>query len=603
MTTPTALATAIDVLKRYTNAWTDDVVTPNNYPLPQHRESVSSGSAFSRYLGPIYKRPFLYRLSFLRQLSTVPLTTHLDATHTRFSHAIGTAKAASRILDNLRNSDVGDGEPPYDDVMYKACVFYSFIHDAFHGPMGHSLDLMKDVFGRGLEHKLDVGLLREALGDGAVDAEPPARAQLRVAARDCAGGDADALLERVRLLIDNRRLAREAPGFYFLRDVVDSEIDADRIDYLKRDGGVLDGWDGPKLMSLVESASTIVEHRADAKPLRRLAFSVEMQSFVADVLRLRRRLYSEHYEASDKLIVDDMICHGVFYTLRDLGVVDERTGPHSSREAQEILGAVMYLTDEDLFPAMFEIGAPLIARELFKRVRQHNYYAEAFRRAIPYAHSRELSEGYQNWARAIDDCKNEMAKQHGVDYWYKIREEGHIREFTRISEELFADETLLVWAYQAKVNGQFLLKIAVERRAWQRLLSSKDGDKAYTAFLAHEYPRGAIDREDDFRARHEKNPPLHITTSSSFHLRGPRDLERHAKEGVDSGVIFYSKRQGERPEIIRDRLDTDISQSYEGYPLVVSVPATLLQDFGRDRIRAAVLAELRSFWWLYESRV
>src|ERR1035438_3320168 len=101
-------------------------------------------------------RPLFYRLNYIRQLSTTHLAVDLDGTHNRLSHCLGTLDIASRFVSAIQK------QISLDDIEVKAVLVYAFIHDCFHGPMGHSLDLVKDVLWgpRSEEHTSELQSLR-----------------------------------------------------------------------------------------------------------------------------------------------------------------------------------------------------------------------------------------------------------------------------------------------------------------------------------------------------------------------------------------------------------------------------------------------------------
>jgi len=586
------------VLNRYILPWLVEVGTPNDYPLPPHRETIPSGMAFERYLKGAHRVPFLYRLAFLKQLSTVGVTTQLDATHTRLSHAIGTAKVATRMLDAILVGGLGE-RGGLDQLMHDACLFYCFIHDAFHGPLGHSLDLMKDIFRNDLTEKLDDSLLRESL-QGIVDRNPDATArQILAAAECCRPGEGLQLIEAVRLLSDPYRLKREAPNNVFLRDIVDSELDADRLDYLMRDALVLEGIDCREFPALVETARAVEEVQKNGEPsLTRLAFARSQERAVAKALGLRRSLYTRYYEAAEKLIVDDMVCHAVYYILREKHLLDKRENPEEERLRQTVLKSILLLTDDDLFAALGELRAEASCYELLIRVRQHNYFVPIHEQGVRLDQVERIVKRHREWMEEVGKLVDKLTRERGKTRYPQASRPEDQQALLQVSKDFLQEKGLLVFAFQEWTKGSFRVRKAFEDRVWTRLCERDSGEKLRQRFAAREY--GSVDRYN--RAMLDRFPPLHVTTSSFFHVIGKSDLVRHTKEGSktwERGILFYEQVQPDSLRVERVEVSTEIEERHQGFPLVLSVPATLRDVVGNDLLCKVLFDELESCQWLW----
>lgn len=581
------------VIARYNLPWLIEAPKGNDYPLPPHRETVSSGSAFGRYLKGAYQVPFLHRLAFLKQLSTVVLSTHLEATHTRLSHSIGTAKVAARLLNVILENGFGATEQ-LDDLSHDACLFYCLIHDAFHGPMGHSLDLMKDVFGDSLEEKLDNALLRRAL-DGIVAGDPDRTgAQILLAAETCRPGEGNELVEKVRLLADPYRLRREAPQLFFLRDIVNSDLDADRIDYLMRDSRALEGSEHPELLSLTESARAVDIDEGKGS-LTRLAYARKEARAVGSALGLRRRLYTLFYEAADKLIVDDMICHAVFYVLRDLGLLDRRaTDEEATRQA--ILRDILLLTDDDFFAALGELRAPSACYELLVRVRQHNYFQHLFKEGVELHLVDDTVVRHNSWMKAVSDLTRRLTQERGKQRYPEACKPEDLGYLQEASKPYLSDTGLLVFSFQEWTRGSFRARKGFEDRVWAKFCEGDQKEELRRTFVTKEY--GSVDVYDAERLTHY--PPIHVTTSSFFQVLGRADLARHPKEGgqPENGILLYVEGANGSLAARREEISTEIEEKHEAFPVVVSAPVALVSTAGPS-VLTAFFDELRSCHWLW----
>lgn len=157
----------------------------------------------------IIQHPFFQRLRRIRQLG-VSEYVYPGGLHTRFQHAIGAMHLMSKALDNLRTKGI-----EIDDNEYEASMISVLLHDIGHGPFSHAL-----------EYSLLQGIDHESLSY--------------------------LLMKRLNKEFNNElELAIKIfQGTYhkkFLHQLVSSQLDVDRMDYLKRDSfftGVSEGTIG-----------------------------------------------------------------------------------------------------------------------------------------------------------------------------------------------------------------------------------------------------------------------------------------------------------------------------------------------------------------------
>ena len=141
------------------------------------------------------------RLRRIRQLGMASLA-YPGADHSRYSHSLGVMQTARKILDQVRRS------VPIDEAEELACLAASLLHDLGHGPLSH-------VFERvgGIEHEK---LSRRVISDPQSDVHRILREY-----------DPQLPTKVVGLL------SGEGPPL--LCDILASQLDADRLDYLLRD--------------------------------------------------------------------------------------------------------------------------------------------------------------------------------------------------------------------------------------------------------------------------------------------------------------------------------------------------------------------------------
>lgn len=182
----------------------------------------------SELIFAIIDHPYFQRLRRIRQLGLTDFV-YPGALHTRFHHALGAMHLMSITLDNLRikGTEISETE-------YEAALIAILLHDIGHGPFSHALEYS---LLRGIPHEelslLTIELLNEEFGG-----------QLTLA-----------------LSIFKNQYPRK-----FFHQLVSSQLDIDRLDYLQRDcffTGVSEGTIGAdriiKMMAVKDDQLVIEE--------------------------------------------------------------------------------------------------------------------------------------------------------------------------------------------------------------------------------------------------------------------------------------------------------------------------------------------------------
>lgn len=150
--------------------------------------------------------PYVQRLRRIRQLGLGYLVFPA-AEHSRFSHALGALELGQRVLNNLREKDT-----TISTKEYEATLIAILLHDVGHGPLSHTLEhtLIKDfnheMMSLAIMHQLNAEF------DGALD---------------------------MAIAIFTNQYKKK-----FLHQLISSQLDLDRLDYLRRDSfftGVSEG--------------------------------------------------------------------------------------------------------------------------------------------------------------------------------------------------------------------------------------------------------------------------------------------------------------------------------------------------------------------------
>jgi len=183
----------------------------------------------SDFIFDLIEHPYFQRLRRIKQLG---LTHYVfpGATHTRFQHTIGALHLMSLSIESLRNKGV-----LISDKEEEAVLAAILLHDIGHGPFSHALE---ESIISGISHEYLSQILMEELNN-----------------------QFDHRLD-LAIEIFNDRYSKK-----FLHQLVSSQLDMDRLDYIKRDSffsGVTEGTIGTdriiKMLN-VSNDSLVVEKK------------------------------------------------------------------------------------------------------------------------------------------------------------------------------------------------------------------------------------------------------------------------------------------------------------------------------------------------------
>ncbi len=151
----------------------------------------------SELIYDIIQHPYFQRLRHIRQLGLANLV-YPGAMHTRFQHALGAMHLMGRALENLRYKKIEISEEEME-----AAQLAVLLHDMGHGPFSHALE---ETLLPGIKHESLSYLFMNQLNKEF-------------------GGALDLTL----------KIFRNSYKRKFFHQLVSSQLDMDRLDYLKRD--------------------------------------------------------------------------------------------------------------------------------------------------------------------------------------------------------------------------------------------------------------------------------------------------------------------------------------------------------------------------------
>ena len=258
----------------------------------------------------VYKcidHPSFQRLRRIRQLG-LSSYVYPGATHTRFQHALGVAHLADQTIKVLKDNGVKISKSEWEGTIIAA-----LLHDVGHGPFSHVLegvliDCAHEELSIQIMHQMNLEF----------------------------GGKLD-----LAISIFEGNYPRR-----FFRQIVSSQLDMDRIDYLSRDSfytGVVEGLvGGERLLSMMDvvDEQLVIEEKG--------IYSVE------NFLFARHFMYRQVYLHKVVLVLDDML---KIFLHRYKKIYKEKRGFSEplidilrfSEDKQNVLDKFLLLDDIDVF--------------------------------------------------------------------------------------------------------------------------------------------------------------------------------------------------------------------------------------------------------------
>jgi HD superfamily phosphohydrolase len=312
----------------------------------------------------IIEHPWFQRLRRIRQLGLAEYIFP-GAIHTRFQHALGAMHLMGLVLDSLRQKEV-----PISEEEYEAAQLAILLHDIGHGPLSHTFE---ETLIPGVKHEslsyLIIRQLNKSFG-GALD-----------------------------LTI---KIFRNGYKRKFFHQLVSSQLDIDRLDYLRRDSfftGVLEGTIGvDRIISMltVHRDQLVVEEKGiysveNFLNARRFMYwqvylhktSVSAERMTVNLMRRAVNLV----QSGDKLPCSDSL---MFFlknqcTMEDINEHKQALAAYTQLDDYDIWGAVkQWKNNSDKI--LSTLSSMVLDRDLFKIILSNDpikkEYVEKIRSAV-----------------------------------------------------------------------------------------------------------------------------------------------------------------------------------------------------------------------------
>jgi len=209
------------------------------------RDAILGHNVFYPHEINLIDSPLMQRLRRVHQTALAYLT-YPAATHTRFEHSLGVVIFAQKMVDALNRSS---RERPINYVWTTELRLAALLHDCGHGVFSHASEIVYDDWDPNGEiralRRAKPGLFGEAAGHEILSYYIVSSARFRklwkdiISNYDVARGIPLRILSRVNLKrVANMIIgARASPNYpIWLSKIINGPFDADKLDYMGRDG-------------------------------------------------------------------------------------------------------------------------------------------------------------------------------------------------------------------------------------------------------------------------------------------------------------------------------------------------------------------------------
>ncbi len=206
--------------------------------------------------------PYVQRLRQIKQMGLGYLVFPA-AEHSRFTHALGAMELAQRTLNNLREKDT-----TISPAEFEGTLIAILLHDVGHGPLSHTLEfnLVNDFS----HEMMTLAIMRKL------------------------NSEMDGALDTAIKIFTN-----QYPKKPFLNQLVSSQLDLDRLDYLKRDSAFTGVYEGS--VGIDRILKTMRVHKGNMVIEKKGIYAIE------NYILARRLMYMQVYLHKTVLSADQLL--------------------------------------------------------------------------------------------------------------------------------------------------------------------------------------------------------------------------------------------------------------------------------------------------------
>ena len=370
----------------------------------------------------VLQHPYVQRLNRIRQLGLSYLV-YPGATHSRFGHSLGAMHLLQEAIRSLRLKDVEITEQEET-----AAMIAILLHDIGHGPFSHVLE---HTIVDGVTHE-DISLLM----------------MLRI------NEDLHGQLDTAIAIFKN-----EYPK-HFLHQLISSQLDVDRMDYLCRDSfftGVQEGRvASERLLKMldVRDDKLVVQIKGIYSVekflvARRLMYwqvylhktSVAAEQHLIKILSRAKELARESREwrvESGELFCSPALRYFLYQnvTFADFGVHSEALEQYALLDDNDVLSAIKaWISSED--KVLSALSKSFINRQLFRGELLDAPLTDAQKKELNQTYAKALGlteeEAQYMWSEHVSTSNTYSEKADSIDILYS---DGRVRDIAEASEIL-----------------------------------------------------------------------------------------------------------------------------------------------------------------------
>lgn len=380
----------------------------------------------------VVSHPYFQRMRRIKHLGLAHYV-YPGATHTRFSHMLGAYHLATKFLRSLKRK--GYGIDRYYDPVRMAAL----LHDVGHTSLSHALEFTILPF------------RHERMGRAIIDLK----------FREVMG---NYLTDEVLALYDGKREP-------FAREMVESQMDVDRLDYLRRDAYYC-GVD----YGLVDVERIVQTSELYELPQGRTLVIVEKGMFAVESYIIARYLmyWSVYYHKTN--LSFQALLFSLFKRVRDvagdvwipepLKRVMEASSPEEAvddfyRVDDPLIFYTMHVWSEGEDPVLADLSRRILNRERFKAIEIRGNFIEVYEKLADICESVGRDPRYYIIERTPKDVAYAPYDPHSEEH-IKVLKDGHLRELSSV----MPTDTLK--SLSREVMRKYLF---VPEECWERYMS------------------------------------------------------------------------------------------------------------------------------------
>lgn len=293
------------------------------------------------------------RLQFIKQLSHA-YVAYPSAIHTRFEHLLGT----------LHVSDMMAKELCLDVDQTRTVRLSCLLHDIGHGPFSHLFEQVLEKI------NVDINEPHERISKIMIESDPEIDNILK--------SDKNGVLE---LLTRDFTSTTEIHMKSLYADIVSSGLDADKLDYLRRDsyhiGAAYGNFDFHRIIHNIDS--TIISDMPANDTISSYNICIDKKGKDAlESYRLARYLmHAQVYEHHARLSADQMFLRALDIAINDESVIDKDLLKLKPNNNEEFLKYYKSLNDFSIYEKILQDSEAKISKEILENIRHRKLLKRA----------------------------------------------------------------------------------------------------------------------------------------------------------------------------------------------------------------------------------